>query len=195
MKAAFICTWLIEELMWRQSNDANAASIIQQATAFSSGFVMMLGCILHDCKLDLVTVQGNVNGPRHAGNCCHPSLWQPRFDLDTSVYGRPHAVMDFLLRNAITNIPWLTRSLDLHPTGNLWDSLSETTSSPNFSTILTSSAPEMVSDLILPPGHEKTLGPGHEKTHWSGRLYQCQILLQNDAHILGILRHISQNKS
>ena len=42
----------------------NAASNIKETIPFGSGPVMVWRCISHDCKLDLVTVQGNLNGLR-----------------------------------------------------------------------------------------------------------------------------------
>ena len=41
----------------------NATSNIQET--IPNGSVMVWGCISHDCKLDLVTVQGHLNGLRY----------------------------------------------------------------------------------------------------------------------------------
>ena len=38
---------------------------IQKTIPFDSGSMMVWGCILHDCKLDWGTVQGNLNGPSY----------------------------------------------------------------------------------------------------------------------------------
>ena len=51
--------------MWSQSNVTYAASNIQETIPFVCGSVMVWGCVSHDSKLDLVTVQGNLNGKRY----------------------------------------------------------------------------------------------------------------------------------
>ena len=38
---------------------------MQETIPFGGGSVMVWGCISHDCKLDLVTVHGNLNRPRY----------------------------------------------------------------------------------------------------------------------------------
>ncbi len=40
---------------------------------------MVWGCLSHDCKLDLVTIQGNLNGDRYIRNVLQPVV-VPRFD-------------------------------------------------------------------------------------------------------------------
>ena len=51
--------------VWRQPNADYAASNIQETIPFDGDSLMVLGCILHDCKLDLVTVHSNLNRPRY----------------------------------------------------------------------------------------------------------------------------------
>jgi hypothetical protein len=57
--------------------------------------VMVLGCISHDCKLDLVTIQGNL-----------PLATRPVYMDDNA---RPHhsrAVTTYLQSEAVTSVPW-----------------------------------------------------------------------------------------
>jgi hypothetical protein len=57
--------------------------------------VMVLGCISHDCKLDLVTIQGNL-----------PIATRPVYMDDNA---RPHhsrAVTTYLQSEAVTSVPW-----------------------------------------------------------------------------------------
>ena len=51
--------------VWRQPNAAYDASNIQETIPFGGGSVMVWGCVSHDCKLDRVTVQYNLNRPRY----------------------------------------------------------------------------------------------------------------------------------
>ena len=73
---------------------------------FGDNFVMVCGCVSHDCKLDLMTVQGNLSGSRylmdiletvvvpHSEN--HALATRPVFMDDNARPHRKHAVMDFL---------------------------------------------------------------------------------------------------
>ena len=46
---------------YRVLREPNAA----YAIPFGSGSVIGWGCVSHDCKSDLTTLQGNLNGPRY----------------------------------------------------------------------------------------------------------------------------------
>jgi IS30 family transposase len=48
--------------VWRQPNTAYAERNIVEAVPFGGGSVMVWGCVSYDCKLDLITVRGNLNG-------------------------------------------------------------------------------------------------------------------------------------
>ena len=154
--------------VWRQPNTAYAASNIQETIPFVDGSVR--GVISHDGKLDLVTIQSNLNRPRnnctckkeHPVNYWCPSCWQPQNQCLWTTMLDPHqmrAVMDFLQRNAIITIPWPARNPDLNSVKNLWGilwrRLRQRQPRPKCRTIV-SRTPELTSD------------PGHRKTYWSG---------------------------
>ena len=104
--------------VWSQPN---AASNIHETIPFGGGgSVMVWGCDSHDCKLDLVTLQGNRNGPRYQRDVLEPVVvphfdnhalvTRPVFMDDNAGPHRKRAVLDFLQRNAIAAILWLEPS-------------------------------------------------------------------------------------
>ena len=92
-----------------------------------------LGCISHDCKLDLVTIQGNLSGDQYIRDAVQPVV-VPHFDnhpISTRpVYmddnARPHrsrAVTGYLQSEAVTSVPWPAMSPDFNPIELIWDML------------------------------------------------------------------------
>ena len=94
---------------------------------------MVWGCISHDCKLDLVTIQGNLTGDQYIRDVLQPIV-VPHFDnhplATRPVYmddnARPHrsrAVTAYFQSEAVTYVPWSAMSPDLNPTEHIWDML------------------------------------------------------------------------
>jgi transposase len=92
---------------------------------------MVCGCISHDCKLDLVTIQGKITGDQYIRDVLQPVVI-PHFDnypLTTRpVYmddnARPHrsrAITAYLQSEAVTSVPWSAMSPDLKPIEHILD--------------------------------------------------------------------------
>jgi hypothetical protein len=64
--------------VWRHKNTAYTTRDIQPTVPYSGCSVMVWGCISHDCKLDLVTIQGNLTGDKYIRDVLQPVV--PHFD-------------------------------------------------------------------------------------------------------------------
>ena len=117
--------------VWRQPNTAYAERNIVETVPFGGGSVMVWGCVSYDCKLDLITVRGNLNGQIYRQNILEASV-VPHFDnhplnarpvfMDSNA--RPHGarvVTDYLCNESITTLPWPARSPDVNPIEHIWD--------------------------------------------------------------------------
>jgi hypothetical protein len=107
--------------VWRHKNTAYTRRNIQPTVPYGGCSVMVWWCISHDCRLDLVTIQGNLTGDQYIRD-----VLQPVFDnhpLDTRlVYmddnakpRRSRAVTAYLQSEAVTSVPWPAMSPDLNP--------------------------------------------------------------------------------
>jgi hypothetical protein len=77
---------------------------------------MVWGCISHDCKLDLVTLQGKLTGDQYIRDVLQPVV-VPHFDNhplatrhvymdDNARSHRARAVTTYLQSEAVTYVPW-----------------------------------------------------------------------------------------
>ena len=64
---------------WRHKNIAYSTRNIQPTVPYGGDSVMVWGCISHDCKLDLVTIQGNLTGDQYVRDVLQPVV-VPHFD-------------------------------------------------------------------------------------------------------------------
>jgi hypothetical protein len=84
-----------------------------------------LGGISHDCKLDLVTIQGNLTGDQYIRDVLqpvvvphfdnHPLATRPLYMDDNARPHRSRAVTAYLQSEAVTSVSWPAMSPNLNP--------------------------------------------------------------------------------
>jgi hypothetical protein len=86
---------------------------------------MVWGCVSYNCKLDLITVRGNLNGQNYRQNILeesvvahfdkHPLNTRPVFMDDNARSHRALVVTDYLRDESKATLPCPARSPDLNP--------------------------------------------------------------------------------
>ena len=101
--------------VWRRKNIAYTPRNIQPTVPYE-GSVMVWRCISHDCKLDLVAMQGNLTGDQYIRDVLqpvvvahfdnHPLATRPVYMDDNARHHHSRAVTTYLQSEAVTSVPW-----------------------------------------------------------------------------------------
>ena len=86
--------------VWRHKDTAYTPRNIQPTVPYGGGTVMVWGCISHDCKLDLITIQDNLTGDQYT-SCC-PPFRQPPTSYKACVYGGQRQASSFKSSNRLS---------------------------------------------------------------------------------------------
>ena len=97
--------------VWRHKNTIYTPRNIQPTVPYGEGSVMVWGCISHDCKLDLVTIQSNLTGYQYIRDVLQPVVvhhfdnhqlaTRPVYMDDNAMPHRSRAVTTYLQSEAI----------------------------------------------------------------------------------------------
>jgi transposase len=119
--------------VWRHKDTAYTPRNIQPTVPYGGASVIDWGCISHDCKPELITIQGHLAGGQYTRDVLQPVV-VPHFDnhplATRPVYmddnARSHcskAVTAYLQSETVTSVPWPAISTDLNPIEHIWNML------------------------------------------------------------------------
>ncbi|CAC5413249.1 unnamed protein product [Mytilus coruscus] len=118
----------------KYKNTAHTTRNIQPTVPYGGGSLMIyMGCISHDCKLDLVTIRTNLTGNQYIREVLqpavvhkfdnHPLAARPVFMDDNAMSHRSMAVTAYIQgkAEAKTSLPWPAMKPDLNPKEHVRD--------------------------------------------------------------------------
>ena len=151
-------------------NTAYTSRNIQPAVPYGVGSVMVWGCISHDCKLDLVTIQGNLTCDQYIRDVLqpvvvshfdnHPLATKPVYMDDNARPHRSRAVTAYLQSEAVTSVPWPAMSPDLNPRAYLGHVR------PSYTGSGTSCAKHSSVGSSIASGMAAAITTGHPTSNW-----------------------------
>jgi hypothetical protein len=126
------CNQWTNESLETKKNKAYTTGNIQPTVPYVVGSLLISGCISHDCKLDLVTIRGNLTGEQYFRDVLKPVVVthfenlplavRPVFLDDNTMPHRVRAVTAYLQSEAVTFLPWPVMRPNLNPAEN-WNTL------------------------------------------------------------------------
>ena len=155
---------------WRHKNTAYTSRNIQPTLHYGGGSVIVWGCISHDCKLDLVTIQGNLTCDQYIRDVLqpvvvshfdnHPLATKPVYMDDNARPHRSRAVTAYLQSEAVTSVPWPAMSPDLNPRAYLGHVR------PSYTGSGTSCAKHSSVGSSIASGMAAAITTGHPTSNW-----------------------------
>ena len=143
---------------------------IQPTVPYGGGSVMVCRCISHDCKLDLVTIQGNLTCDQYIRDVLqpvvvshfdnHPLATRPVYMDDNARPHRSRAVTAYLQSEAVTSVLWPAMSPDLNPRAYLGHVR------PSYTGSGTSCAKHSSAGSSIASGMAAAITTGHPTSNW-----------------------------
>ena len=131
---------------------------------------MVWGCISHDWKLDLVTIQGNLTGDQYIRDVLqpvviphfdiHPLATRPVYMEDNAMPHRSRSATAYLQSEAVTSVPWPAMNPDLNPRAYLGHV------KPSYTCSGTSCAKHLSVGSSIASGMAAAITTGHPTSKW-----------------------------
>jgi hypothetical protein len=130
-----------------------------------------LGYISHDCKLDLITIQGNLTGDQYIRDVLqpvavphfdnHPLVTRPVYMDDNAMPHRSRTVTAYLQSEAVTSVPWPAMSPDLNHIEHIFGHVR-----PSYTGSGTSYAKHWSVGNSIASGMAAAITTGHPTSNW-----------------------------